>query len=633
MAPPVPPAVPQVSAKEFLQTIWGAEKGVAELTLIGSKLRKQGFKVAHPFNYPDSIDSFLTAATNHNRTDNVYMGVCLRREKWASNSRGTEALALSSGVIWAEFDFAEQGHKGRTVPEADARKALYEFPLKPSIIIRSGGGIQVYWLLKELVTGDDLWRMKAVNRALAKFFNADPQSTDLARVLRIPWTKNHNYEPARTVEIAWWHPDNRYRIDDFDFLPIEDLAAVAPASVVQASLPSVPLADAAPAKASSPPPPKPSKPAPVVKDGTPPDGPRSTPTKDLGEDKCLELGNLFAQIWFEGWRHEMALCVASWLAHQGVCLENARAIVTIASNKHGGDTKKRVADVDDTYAKYLQGAPTKGRPTLELMVDESFPEVAKEKAKSVLGKIEKLLPKKKGATGRQVDVDFKILHLIKLTTIPAQWTATLEKDTKSMIVHVENSKFLKYETFVEEVCDQTSVVFIAPLKNHEWRAMIDEAQRNGLYEEHEAPPETRPSGAIEQGLEQFLAEAKENPDIGLLKKFPGYDDDSTFFRIETFREFLEDGGQKFTQNNIIKKLRNMGWESKTKRFGKKIPRVWVKATVKDGGSNGNGHGNGNPVSPPPPPPADTPAAAPASQAPTKDPAAEAGLFPVEEAPA
>jgi len=138
-----PPAVPQISAKEFLQAIWGDEKGVAELTIIGSKLRKEGFKVAYPFSYPDSIDSFLSSATNHNRTNNVYMGVCLRREKWASNSRGTEAVALSSGCIWAEFDFADQGHKGKTVPEEVARKALLEFPRKPSIINRSGGGIQV----------------------------------------------------------------------------------------------------------------------------------------------------------------------------------------------------------------------------------------------------------------------------------------------------------------------------------------------------------------------------------------------------------------------------------------------------------------------------------------------------------
>jgi len=137
--------------------------------------------------------------------------------------------------------------------------------------------------------------------------------------------------------------------------------------------------------------PKPPAPAPDPVE----EGKRSTPSKDLGEDKCLELGNLFSLIWYEGWRHEMALLVASWLAHQGVCLENAKSIVRIASDKQRGDTVKRVADVEDTYAKYIEGGSVKGRPTLELMIDESFPNAAKDKAKTILGKIEKILPKKK----------------------------------------------------------------------------------------------------------------------------------------------------------------------------------------------------------------------------------------------
>src|SRR5579871_3998983 len=172
-----PPAVPQISAKEFLKAIWGDEQGVAELTIIGSKLRKGGFKVAYPFYYPGSLDSFISSALNHNRTDNVYMGVCLRKQKWPYPTgrknpdgtdemvkRGNEANALSTCAAWAEFDFAEAGHKGKTVPEAVARKALHEFPLKPSIINRSGGGIQCFWLMKEPVTGQALWHLKAVNR-------------------------------------------------------------------------------------------------------------------------------------------------------------------------------------------------------------------------------------------------------------------------------------------------------------------------------------------------------------------------------------------------------------------------------------------------------------------------------------
>ena len=128
--------------------------------------------------------------------------------------------------------------------------------------------------------------------------------------------------------------------------------------------------------------------------------------------------------------------------------------------------------------------------------------------------------------------------------------------------------------------------------------MINDARRNGLYEEKEAPEELRFGGAIASGLEEFMGEVHYNPDLGLLKKFPGHDDHESFFQIETFRSFLKDRGHSFTQNQLTEKLKGMGWKSEVRRFGKKTPHVWIKALIKnstdEGGSgNGNGHGNGN----------------------------------------
>jgi hypothetical protein len=618
--PPVPPAVPSISAKEFLQAIWGNEKGTAELTIIGSKIRKGGFKVAYPF----SIDSFLSAANNHNRTDNVYMGVCLRREPWASNSRGTEALALSCGCVWAEFDFAEHGHKGRTVPEEVARKMLKEFPLVPSIIIRSGGGIQVYWLTKEAVVGNDLWRLKVVNRALAKYFQADPQSTDLARVLRIPWTMNHNYDPNRQVQIGWWKPDKKYILDDFDFLPQEDVASVAPASTQAA---------AAAAQTASPPHSSHATPLKTGKKLSAQEA-RRTPVTKLEDDDCVEIGTLFSEIWFEGWRHELALCVAGWLANAGVSVESAKAIITIASQKTQGNTHKRVKDVEDTYRRFNAGEelPVKGKTSMVSMVNETFPEIAKKKALSVINHIQKILPQTQGHSKTPTEADFQILHLIKFNSIPARWTVTLEKGGKELIATTEHSRFMKYEVFLEDVLDQNTVVPEAALKNHEWRAKINEAISNGLFEEQEAPAEARPAGAIEDCLIHFMAESKESPDIGLLKKFPGHDDENSFFRFNTFQTYLEEQGHKVSKNHLMEKLKSMGWKSDPKRFGKKVERVWLKSVLQGGGPNGNG--NGAPLSPPPAPAApEAPSAAQTPVTPEQDPSAAAdaqrGLFKAE----
>lgn len=567
-----------VTEKDFLQAIWGPAAGVAELATI-TKVGKETQIKSFPFTYPASLDSLVGAAKRHTeKSTNVYMGVCLRREQWPRKNRagetefrGTEENTVSARVVWTEFDFAEDGHKGKTIPAAEAQAALKAFPLKPSIVVRSGGGIQVYWLLKEPAIEKELFRVKSVTKAVQKFLNSDPQSTDLARILRVPWTKNVKYTPPRTVEIAWWQPEFQYTLDDFDFLPLQPVDPNSTVSINQgdpgAPIPSAPLQ------------------------------PRATPTTKLGDDDCIVIGKRFAKIWFEGYRHEMALCVAGWLAHTSIMLECATEIVRVASNEVGGDTKKRIKDVEDTYRTFCSGANVKGYPHIEEVIG-SLPSGAQEGPKKILAEIMKLLPKKKDEDKGPVKADFKILKLIKFTSQPARWTVTIEKGGKELVTSLEHSRFIKYDNFVEDVCDQNTTVPEAPLKNNQWRRMINQATENGLYEEHEAPAETRPAGAIEKGLQDFLSEAKENPDAAVLKKFPGYDEESTFFLIKTFKDFLDDSGNKFTQNHLVDKLKAMGWESATKRFGRKVPRVWIKAAVQGGASNGNGNGNGNGHPPP-----------------------------------
>lgn len=600
-----PPAVPNISAKEFLLTLWGDAKGIAELSVIGSKLQKKGFKAAYPFSYPESVDSLLSSAKNHNRTDNVYMGVLLRRERWPANGRGTEAMALSCMVVWAEFDFEGQGHKGKTIPEADCRKILQEFPLKPSIIIRSGGGIQVYWILKEHATGQDLWRLKAINTAIAKHFGADGSSVDLARVLRIPWTTNFNYDPPRRVEISWWHPEWNYILDDFDFLPIDEPPSAIPAVPLEA-LPAAAPSNAAPKKAVSP-----DTIAPLAKPaGAAPVNPIGTPTADLDPDVCKELGTLISQIWFEGSRHDLALCVAGWFAHSGVKEEWAKLCVQIASDIHGGDTKKRLKDVEDTY-KNIHDKKIKGKTHIEEIIEALPKGPVQDHSNKILKAIQKKLPKKKGHKRELEEPDFRFIHLIQFTSQPSRWTVTIEKDGETYVSTMDNERFHKYSDFTKEVLDQHALAISANLKNHEWLDLVGEAIKNGLFEKQVAPKEARPAGAIELALEEFLAESKKDPDVGLLKKFPGFDDDHRFFRLDTFHEYLGETDSKITRNHLREKLKDMGWRSDTKRFSKGggVHRLWLKA-LSDGGSNGNGNGNGHGAPTVPPAPAAPPSAPP-----------------------
>jgi hypothetical protein len=546
------------TAKQFLQALWGEQAGVAELTTITYKPAAAPIVKPYPWNYPDSLDSLLDAAKRHNKHTNVYMGVCLRKERWKEGSRGTKALALSSTVIWLDLDF-----KGQITRE-EAHRRINAFKLKPSIIVHTGGGVHVYWMLKELAVGGELGIVEKVNKAVAKNLGGDPTG-DAARILRIPDHLNFKYDPPRPVEIIYWNPKKTYILSDFSFLSTETGFTLVPETINSNDLPETEQGHEA----------------------------RPTPTFILDDDTCRQLGKLFSHIWFEGTRHNMSLCVAGWLAFSGIKLEHAKTIVTIASNAVKGDTESKLKNVEDTYRKFVSGGEVKGRPSLETMVDELPAGPLKDQARKTLEQIQKLMPKQKGAPRGQAEPDFKILWLEKYTSEPAVWTATLEKDGRKLVTKTEHTRFMKYEVFVEDVFDQNELGPSAGLKNPQWRHMINEARRNGLYKETIAPPESKPAGAIEKGLEEFLAESHLNPDIGILKKFAGHDDDDSFYRLETFRGFLEDQGRKFSQNQLTEKLKAMGWESKVRRFGKKTVHVWVKTLLKGGGSNGNGHSGGN----------------------------------------
>ncbi len=575
---------PAVSPKEFLQALWGDQVGVAELTTITPRRDKVKQIRSYAFFYPGAIDAFVTSSLAHSsRSLNVHMGVCLRREEWPQGGRGTEELALSTHVVWVDLDFEGFGHKGRVVKKEDARKLLAEFPLKPSMIVDSGAGIHVYWILREPAVGAEIWRAKKINRALGKYFGGDTVG-DMARVLRVPDTGNFNHDTPKNSFVSYWHPDRRYLLDDFDIVP-------APVDEAAPQATSEPEAPGQPRTYHLKPQQPMGNPSPAAHE------PRPTPTTVLSEEAIRLTGKLFGDIWFDGWRHQMSLCVAGWMAFAGVSKECARKIVEGAATHVGGDVQQKLKNVEDTYEKFVAGGEIQGRPSLEIMIKESFPPLSKDKAIKVLDAIQKLLPRPKGSPSRGlIEPDFKILALVKYTSSPPVWTVTLEKEGQRIVTKTEHTRFMKYEVFVEDVCDQNTLVPQAALKNPQWRSMINEARRNGLYEEKQAPEELRFGGAIASGLDEFLGEAHHNPDLGILKKFPGHDDEYSFFQIETFRSFLKDRGHPFTQNQITEVLKAKGWESKVRRFGKKTPHVWIKALLKnstDEGGNGNGHGNGN----------------------------------------
>ena len=105
--------------------------------------------------------------------------------------------------LWADIDYGEEGHKagsGKAYPPdlETAKERLNEAPIQPTIIVRSGHGLQAFWLFDELldVSPD---RVAAANRLAGWLdllrtvfdpYDLDPVS-DLSRVMRLPGFVNN----------------------------------------------------------------------------------------------------------------------------------------------------------------------------------------------------------------------------------------------------------------------------------------------------------------------------------------------------------------------------------------------------------------------------------------------------------
>ena len=185
-----------------MKDLWGDARGFAELRTISPDRHA----ASEFFPYPSKLDEFLRRGKELSGRSNVYFGVCLR-----SRRSGTAADVLSVPALWCDLDF-------KTSDEATCRKRLSEFPLKPSTIIETGGGLHLYWIMKEPILGANPQKIRFLNQGIASWLGGDPNACDIARILRLPGTENLKYNPPRAVKL-FATTGARYNLMDFDFLP------------------------------------------------------------------------------------------------------------------------------------------------------------------------------------------------------------------------------------------------------------------------------------------------------------------------------------------------------------------------------------------------------------------------------
>jgi hypothetical protein len=158
----------------------------------------------------------ILAKEHYGEERDVYFGICPRERMKAEKEHIHFLVAL-----WADLDIGSEGHEEKKVyyegPQ-HAAKAIRSFPRAPSIIVESGRGAHLYWLMKEVNEVQDPERIEQALKNISDHLQCDTD-VSLDTVLRLPETSNTKI-PGKPVicDVKFINPNFRYALEDFENL-------------------------------------------------------------------------------------------------------------------------------------------------------------------------------------------------------------------------------------------------------------------------------------------------------------------------------------------------------------------------------------------------------------------------------
>ena len=171
--------------KVFLETLFD-ELSEEEDIEIRTIRKGNGKTTAKSFWY-SSTDQLIKDEHKQKELDNsgtdIYFGVNPRLH----GKGGSKGAIGRVFTLWADLD------------NGDIDAALCKYFPQPSAIISSGRGYHIYWFLS--IPDIDFKRVEIVTKDIASRIGAD-NINDVSRILRIPNTKNHKYNPPKKCRVT-----------------------------------------------------------------------------------------------------------------------------------------------------------------------------------------------------------------------------------------------------------------------------------------------------------------------------------------------------------------------------------------------------------------------------------------------
>ncbi|MBM4275346.1 MAG: hypothetical protein FJ134_12925 [Deltaproteobacteria bacterium] len=201
-------------AQQFLETLHARLGDIRGSAFIEVRGKREGEELGFRRFY-QCVTALVEDMKSWPPDQNYWVGVAPRR----SNRGGKKEDCLALTACFGDVDVGNVGHKVATKykDKASALAVIERFPLRPSILVDSGGGFQPYWLFREAVslTNGHFARLERINKGLSVALGGDVGATDAARILRLPGTYNMKLAGnPRPVKILWHEPDRVYDLAD-----------------------------------------------------------------------------------------------------------------------------------------------------------------------------------------------------------------------------------------------------------------------------------------------------------------------------------------------------------------------------------------------------------------------------------
>ncbi len=194
-----------------------------------------------------TINDFISRASWVNSTDSFFdVWFCTSLQSDATTNRNNKPKAvrlhrnaMQLKAIWIDCDVKAGDAAKHYGTMQDAWAAISAFIKKvglpqPSALVNSGGGLHIYWI-SDVCLSPTEWRPFAEGLKqllLTEGVKCDTGlTTDDVRILRVPGTHNHKYDPPRPVQLLHLGKDYNFA-NDLSFLKSVPPAAQQPGNVI-----------------------------------------------------------------------------------------------------------------------------------------------------------------------------------------------------------------------------------------------------------------------------------------------------------------------------------------------------------------------------------------------------------------